>query len=121
MARTQRGRRRMGKKKESPVTHITNKISRILKEIANAPPLEAHQDKEEFEQADESTKNVKTEIIEEETDDESSLIEEHERRREAYREEIIGRLNNATEQWKQTGELGMKLEPPIPLRDKAKA
>src|SRR5574342_410555 len=59
--------------------------------------------------------------IEEELTAEEIKKQEREEMRERIHEHIVGNLNSAVSKWKETGDIGMHLEPPVPLKDKVKS
>lgn len=112
-----------------------NRISGLFKEIVEAPPEEIKLNEEIAEQSDvpeikmfgEDGTNIKIVPEEEkeiekpddeEPDDDILLEQERENTREKIHEHIVNNLNEAVAKWKQTGEIGMHLEPPVPLKDK---
>ena len=111
----------MGKKKVSPALNITHKVQDLLKEIVKAPPEPLKQEEVE-ETTEPETQIERHETVQEEPDpeelEEQSWKEERERRRDIAREEILSNLNHATEQWKETGDVGIHLEPPVPFSEK---
>lgn len=61
------------------------------------------------------------EVVEEELDEEQLKKQEREEMREKIHDHIISKLNNAVSKWKETGDIGVNLEPPIPLKDRVKS
>jgi hypothetical protein len=59
--------------------------------------------------------------IEEELTAEEIKRQEREEMRERIHEHIVGNLNSAVSKWKETGEIGVHLEPPVPLKDKVRS
>jgi len=112
-----------------------NRISGLFKEIVEVPPEEIKPKEEFVEESDvpeikmfgEDGTNIKVvpeeekeiEKPDEEEPDEDILLEqERENTREKIHEHIVNNLNEAVAKWKETGEVGMHLEPPVPLKDK---
>lgn len=113
----------MGKKKVSPVANLTHKVQDVLKEIVQAPPEPPKQEEETEELAPETSTHAAEQVTEESDQEEleqQSWNEERERKRDMIREEILSKLNHATEQWKETGDVGVHLEPPVPFSEKLK-
>lgn len=114
----------MGKKKISPVSNLTHKVQDVLKEIVQAPSEPPKKEEDEIEEQVSETEKSFPEKETPEPDpeelEEQSWNEERERKRDIIREEILSKLNNATEQWKQTGDVGVHLEPPVPFSEKLK-
>jgi len=61
------------------------------------------------------------EIADEELDEEQLKKQEREEMGERIHNHIINNLNNAVSKWKETGDLGVHLEPPVPLKDRVKS
>ncbi len=61
------------------------------------------------------------EIADEELDEEQLKKQEREEMGERIHDHIINNLNNAVSKWKETGDIGIHLEPPIPLKDRVKS
>lgn len=59
--------------------------------------------------------------IEEELTAEEIKKQEREETRQRIHEHIVGNLNSAVSKWKETGDIGVHLEPPVPLKDKVKS
>jgi hypothetical protein len=59
--------------------------------------------------------------IEEELNAEEIKKQEREETRQRIHEHIVGNLNSAVSKWKETGDIGVHLEPPVPLKDKVKS
>lgn len=88
---------------------LKQKVNSFLKEAVKEPP-----------------KPVVEELTEEETLPPPSYLEEDfeaisEIKQDDAREEVLFTLNNATKQWKETGDIGIHLEAPVPFHEKAKA
>ncbi|MEM3154603.1 MAG: hypothetical protein QW165_03515 [Candidatus Woesearchaeota archaeon] len=47
--------------------------------------------------------------------------QEREEMRQRIHEHIVTNLNSAVARWKETGEIGIHLEPPVPLKEKVKS
>lgn len=61
------------------------------------------------------------EIADEELDEEQLKKQEREEMGERIHDHIINNLNNAVSKWKETGDIGIHLEPPIPLKNRVKS
>jgi hypothetical protein len=61
------------------------------------------------------------EIADEELDEEQLKKQEREEMRGRIHDHIINNLNNAVSKWKETGDIGIHLEPPVPLKDRVKS
>jgi len=55
-----------------------------------------------------------------EIDEDGLRTQEREKTREMIHEHIASKLNEAVSKWKETGDVGLHLEPPVPLREKVK-
>ncbi len=98
--------------KPSRFSLFKHKIASIFKEIVEVPPEEI----KPVELEPVETAAVVQKEPEEEVDDEPS---EEEKPNELHRE-ILSSLNEAVARWKETGEVGVHLEAPVPLREKVK-
>jgi len=113
-----------------------HKVAGLFKEIVEAPPEEKrvepvkevetieHGIRITAETSDTPVKEVeerKEEVVEEEVDEEDLRNKEREEMREQIHEHIVSNLNNAVSKWKETGDIGVHLEPPVPLKDKVKS
>src|SRR5574341_1142662 len=84
---------------------------RITAESTGIPEKELVSEKEVLETAE----------IEEELDAEQLKKQEREEMRERIHEHIVSNLNSAVSKWKETGEIGMHLEPPVSLKDRVRS
>ncbi len=104
---------------------FTHKVSSFFKDIVAAPPQieeekiipeekveEKVENSEKFYESypEEIEQKAKVEQVEEPVDEELPKNTEH--------HEALESLNNAVQKWKETGDLGVKLEPPVPLRER---
>ncbi len=87
---------------------------RITAEGAAVPEREIDSAKKEKE-------ILETAEIEEELDAEQLKKQEKEEMRERIHEHIVSNLNSAVSKWKETGDIGMHLEPPVPLKDRVRS
>lgn len=124
-------------KPASKISSLKHKMADLFKEIVVAPPEEKAEElvetpEREFvehgirvtaETDDSPVKEVEAVKVEEveELDEDDLRNQEREKTREMIHEHIVGKLNSAVAQWKETGDVGMKLEPPVPLREKVKS
>ncbi len=92
---------------EAPETEFGEHGIRITAETGDAPAKEIERAPKEVEV--------------DEMDEDELRNQEREKTREMIHEHIVGKLNSAVAQWKETGDVGMKLEPPVPLREKVKS
>ncbi len=86
---------------------------RITAETAALPEKEASRVKEK--------EILKDAEIEEELTVEELKKQEREEMRQRIHEHIVGNLNSAVSKWKETGDIGVHLEPPVPLKDKVRS
>jgi len=118
------------KKKKSRFSLFRHKVSDVFKDMVEPPCEDICED---IEETKDETKNEKEEstlkpIDEQVTEapEEPEKVEEPEqtpnidREDNAAHEEIVGTLNSAVAEWKQTGEVGLHLEPPVPFSTKLK-
>ncbi|HLF54614.1 MAG TPA: hypothetical protein VI612_02755 [Candidatus Nanoarchaeia archaeon] len=105
---------------------FTHKVSSFFKDIVAAPPqieeekIEVPEEKvEEKVESSEKFYEERSEKIEQEAEVEQveDPIEE-ELPQNTEHHEALESLNNAVQRWKETGDLGVKLEPPVPLRER---
>jgi putative NIF3 family GTP cyclohydrolase 1 type 2 len=89
---------------------------RITAEANSAPEKEAYEVSRIKEK--EVIKDVE---IDEELTREEMKQQEREEMRQRIHEHIVGNLNSAVSKWKETGDLGVHIEPPVPLKDKVKS
>jgi hypothetical protein len=61
------------------------------------------------------------ESADEDIDEEQLKKQEREEMGERIHDHIVNNLNSAVSKWKETGDLGVHLEPPVPLKDKVKS
>jgi len=108
--------------KPSRLGALFGRVSGFLKETVAAPPeqkAEPIQDlsPEAFEEKYEEKMMEEQKAPEQESDDEpeQQLVT---MRNDKLRDEVLGSLNNAVQKWKETGDLGVKLEPPVRLRER---
>lgn len=102
----------MGK---SSLKIVTSEVKNFFKEVIEAPP--------ELEK-----QKIFEEEVAEETAEELTLVEEKEECKEVIEipnavddgQEVLAQLNSATSRWKETGDLQVHLEPPVPLRTRMK-
>ena len=101
--------------KPSPVSKITHSVEAFFKEAVQAPP-EPQESKtsEEIQTPAQETTRTET-LVDQETEKEPPVEEQDERR-----DEILGKLNHATQQWKDSGDIGLTLKAPIPFRERVK-
>jgi hypothetical protein len=88
-------------KKNSKFSLFKHKIADVFKEIVEAPPEPQAEVKEE----------VKTEV-KQEVKEEPKEVEREESN--PLRNEVLQNLNSAVSRWKETGDVGLHLEPPAP-------
>ncbi len=100
--------------KPSKFSLFKHKIASIFKEIVEAPPEEI-KPMQELEVKEE----VKP-VPEEELDEDELEEKELEKHRDVLHEEILENLNSAVSRWKETGDVGIHFEAPVPLREKVK-
>lgn len=119
-----------GRARPSAFSRFKHRIAEAFQEIVEAPPVEVR-----VEEKSEPLDGVDGIIITAESVPEraegvaipveSEPIDEKEVEREETREKIhnyvVENLNQAVQKWKSTGEVGVHLEPPVPLRDRVKA
>lgn len=123
------------KQEPSRFSLFTHKVSSFFKDVVAAPPqieeekIEVPEDKVEEKvensekfyevqpekiESSEKVYEAQSEKIEQETEEdaveEPVQYDEH--------REVLESLNNAVQRWKETGDLGVKLEPPVPLRER---
>ncbi len=123
-------------KQESKFSLFKHKIANMFRNIVEAPPEPVVEEKEVAEavrgeddirivQFDEKSA-VKTEIAKkveepEEIDEDDLREQEREDTRKLIHDHITGKLSEAVSKWKETGDVGVHLEPPVPLREKVKS
>jgi len=103
-------------KKRSKFSLFKHKIADIFKEIVEAPP---EPPKEVVEQN--GVQEVEPIITAEPSAIDESHSEVHEPEKEvpdAQHEEILSLLNQSVARWKETGDVGLHLEAPVPMREK---
>ncbi len=113
-----------------------HRVADVFKDIVEAPPIEKNETPTEIDAAEKESgviehgiritaettdaKEVDRVVEVEELDEDATLQDEREKTREMIHEHIVGKLNSAVAQWKETGNIGVNLEPPVPLKDKVK-
>jgi len=128
-------------KKEEPskFSLFRHKVAGLFKDIVEAPPEPVKVPEPEVVDAEirvtaeeshlpererkiritaETEAKVELPAEEEEVDEEELQNQEREEMREKIHEHIVKNLNDAVSHWKETGELGVHLEPPVPLHEK---
>ena len=113
-------------KKESKFSLFKHKLADVFKDIVQPPPEPVVEKVAENVRNEDDVHIVqfgeKVDVKEEvEVDEEDSRVQEREKTREMIHEHITGRLNEAVSKWKETGDVGIHLEPPVPLKDKVKS
>lgn len=106
--------------KPSRFSLFKHKVAGLFKDIVEVPPEEIKLKEEVVEEASPFQEIKEEDEKEVEVDEESSRENERERTRQQIHEHIVQNLNQAVSRWKETGEIGMHLEPPVPLSDKMK-
>ncbi len=120
--------------KEPRFSLFKSRISGLFKDIVEVPPEELKPEEEFSEESDipeikmmgDDGDDVKVvpeeekEVEEDESDEEVLREQERENMRDKIHEHIVSNLNDAVAKWKETGELGVNLEPPVPLKDKVR-
>lgn len=104
--------------KPSRFSLFKHKVAGLFKDIVEVPPEEL-KPKEVVVEEVSPFQEIKEEP-EKEVDEESVREEERERTRQQIHEHIVQNLTQAVSRWKETGEVGLHLEPPVPLSDKMK-
>ncbi len=118
-------------KKESKFSLFKHKLAGIFREIVEAPPEPVVEKKSSEELQGDDIRIVQfgevavkeeaeVEKLPEEADEDDLREKEREDTRKMIHEHITGRLNEAVSKWKETGDVGIHLEPPVPLREKVK-
>jgi len=105
--------------KPSRFSLFKHKVAGLFKDIVEVPPEEL-KPKEVVVEEVSPFQEIKEEEAEKEVDEESAGEQERERTRQQIHEHIVQNLTQAVSRWKETGEIGMHLEPPVPLSDKMK-
>lgn len=122
------------KHEPSKLSSLKHKMADLFKEMVEPPPkqeIEAEVPEAELvehgiritaETDDAPVKEIEQPPKEvEELDEDALRNEEREKTREMIHEHIVGKLNSAVAQWKETGNIGVNLEPPVPLKDRVKS
>lgn len=127
--------------KPSGFSLFKHRIADVFKEIVEAPPeekkvevekevegeiritaVESDLPENDFGVVEVSKKEDKPEIhVEEDVEEEDVELKEREEMREKIHQHIVSNLNEAVSKWKETGEVGVRLEPPVPWREKVKS
>jgi len=106
--------KRKEKKKSSKLSLFKHKVAGIFKEIVESPPEPIKEKPVEVTEQSESQFEppehaIVEPIVEEEPESE---IVEKENIHDAMHAEILDKLNQSVSKWKETGEVGLHLEPP---------
>jgi len=110
------------KHEPSKFSLFKHKIANVFKEIVEAPPVVVEKQEPVQEDVHIVQKDESKSVIEEEEIDEDDLqAQEREKTRDMIHEYITSNLNDAVSKWKETGDVGLHLEPPVPLREKVKS
>ncbi len=104
---------------DSKFSLFKHRIADVFKDMVEAPPEEKPVPKEDLKEPDAPIITAKV-PVEEEIDEEELVQREKEKKRDEQHEEILQNLNQAVAKWKETGSVGVNLEPPVPLRDRVK-
>ena len=118
-------------KKESRFSLFRHKIAGVFREAVEAPPEPVVEEKsvEEFrgeddvhivQFGDKVEAEEQKSVVEEELDETDLKEREREDTRKLIHEHIAGKLSEAVSKWKETGDIGVNLEPPVPLGEKVK-
>ncbi|VVB81704.1 Uncharacterised protein [uncultured archaeon] len=109
--------------KPSRFSLFKHKVAGLFKDIVEVPPEELKPKEEVVEEVSpfQEIKEEEIEKEEEQVDEDVSVEDERERTRQQIHAHIVQNLNQAVSKWKETGEIGMHLEPPVPLSDRMKA
>ncbi|MBI4146426.1 hypothetical protein HY489_03755 [Candidatus Woesearchaeota archaeon] len=112
----------MGKKKLDTIHQLTHKVGDFLKEAVKAPEKPIHSEEtHELEETDQNNSweeiRKHQELPEEVDEIEDEPIEEP----PEISNDVLDNLNQATQQWKQTGDSGIHLEAPVPFTERARA
>lgn len=106
--------------KPSRFSLFKHKVAGLFKDIVEVPPEEV-KPKEVVVEEVSPFQEIKEEPEKEvEVDEESAREQELERTRQQIHQHIVQNLTQAVSRWKETGEVGLHLEPPVPLSDKMK-
>ena len=105
---------------ESKFSLFKHRIADVFKDMVEAPPEEKPAPKEEMKEETDTPIITAKVPVEEEIDEEELVQREKEKARDEQHEEIMQSLNQAVAKWKETGDVGEHLEPPVPLREKVK-
>jgi hypothetical protein len=118
-------------KEESRFSLFRHRIADMFREAVEPPSETVVEEKEAVEEVRSGDDvhivqfgdkvEVKEEKVEdEEPDEDDSLAQEREDTRKRIHEHITGRLSEAVSKWKETGDVGVNLELPVPLKEKVK-
>lgn len=110
------------KVKSSKFSLFKHRVSGLFKDIVEVPPEELKEMEEKELTPVEDTPKYSP-VFEEapEEDYEAVRLQEREQVRERIHEHIVKNLNEAVAHWKETGDVGLHLEPPVPLRERVKS
>ncbi len=118
--------------KESRFSLFRHKIAGVFREAVEAPPEPVVDENsiEEVRGEDDvrivqfgdkvEAEEQKSVEVEEELDETDLKEREREDTRKLIHEHIAGKLSEAVSKWKETGDIGVNLEPPVPLGEKVK-
>ncbi|MBW2969660.1 hypothetical protein KY319_00900 [Candidatus Woesearchaeota archaeon] len=113
----------MGSKKVKPsgFSLFKHRIAGLFKDIVEVPPEELKVEEKIEEPVEDAPKYSPVFEEDPEGDYEAVRKKEREEMREKIHDHIVGNLNEAVARWKETGDVGLHLEPPVPLRERVKS
>jgi len=108
------------KKKSSKFSLFKHKVADVFNEIIEVPDEPEKIETEELSHSEKLPEITKEEMDEFDIREKEIKIrkEEVERRRDVKHEEIISNLSQAVSKWKETGDIGIHLKAPVPLRER---
>ena len=103
------------KREPSRFSLFSHKIANVFKDIIEAPPEPPKEEVEEVSEVESVSEVLKVEEEELQTPE-----IEKEPEHDLKHAEVMQNLNKAVASWKETGDIGIHLEAPVPLREKVK-
>ncbi len=118
-------------KEESKFSLFRHKVAGMFREAVEPPAEPVVEEKEVVEEVrgddvhivqfgDKVEVKEEKKVEDEEPDEDDFRVQEREDTRKLIHEHITGKLSEAVSKWKETGDIGVNLEPPVPLKEKVK-
>lgn len=118
-------------KEESKFSLFRHKVTGMFREAVEPPAEPVVEEKEAVEEVrgddvhivqfgDEVEVKEERKVEDEEPDEDDLRVQEREDTRKLIHDHITGKLSEAVSKWKETGDIGVNMDLPVPLKEKVK-